>query len=107
VRRGDIITAALNGDYGKPRPVLVIQSDRAAGTASITVLLLTSDLVEASYLRHTVEPSATNGLRSTSQVQIDRPMSFPRTKAGPIIGRLDDSTMAAVTRNLAIFLGIA
>jgi mRNA interferase MazF len=27
VRRGDLVTVALPGDYGKPRPALVIQSD--------------------------------------------------------------------------------
>jgi mRNA-degrading endonuclease toxin of MazEF toxin-antitoxin module len=27
VRRGDIAVAALAGDYGKPRPVLIIQND--------------------------------------------------------------------------------
>jgi mRNA interferase MazF len=107
VKRGDFITVALKGDYGKPRPALVIQSDRAANTASIAVLLLTSNLVEASYLRVTVEPDQTNGLRATSQVQIDRPMSFPRDKAGPVIGRLDNDALAVVTRNLALFLGIA
>lgn len=27
MRRGDIVTIALQGDYGKPRPALIIQSD--------------------------------------------------------------------------------
>jgi len=102
-----LITVALAGDYGKPRPALVIQSDTAADTASVTVLLLTSDILPASYFRHTVEPSLTNGLRKTSQVQLDRAMSFPRAKAGPTIGRLDEESLLTITRNLAVFLGIA
>lgn len=48
-----------------------------------------------------------NGLRVTSQVQIDRAMSLPRETAGEVIGRLDDDVMIMVTRNLALFLGIA
>jgi mRNA interferase MazF len=107
LRRGDLITVALSGDYGKPRPALVIQSDEAMGTSSVTVLLLTSDLLDAPYFRHTVQPSAENGLRIVSQVQIDRAMSLPRTKAGPTIGRLDDQAMISIGRNLAVFLGIA
>lgn len=107
MRRGDIITVALNGDYGQPRPALVIQSDDTMDTASVTVLLLTSEVVEASYFRHTVQPSAANGLRITSQVQIDRAMTLPRTRAGATIGRLDADEMASISRNLAVFLGIA
>jgi mRNA interferase MazF len=105
--RGDLVTVALNGDYGKPRPALVVQSDDAEDTASVTVLLVTSDLLPAKYFRHTIEPSPTNGLRTVSQVQLDRAMSFPRTKAGPTIGRLDDEAMLTISRNLAVFLGIA
>jgi mRNA interferase MazF len=106
VKRGDLITVVLQGDYGKPRPALVIQSDQVTGTASVTVLLLTSTLHDAPLVRHTVAPSPTNGLRAVSQVQIDRTMSVPRAKAGPVIGRLDDEDIATVSRLLAVFLGI-
>ena len=27
IKRGDIVTCALSGDYGKPRPAVVVQSD--------------------------------------------------------------------------------
>jgi hypothetical protein len=27
MRRGDLVTIALQGDYGKPRPALIVQSD--------------------------------------------------------------------------------
>lgn len=107
MRRGDLVTVALSGDYGKPRPALVIQSDQAPDTAAVTVLLLTSTLVDAPLIRHTIEPSPTNGLRTTSQVQIDRAMSVPRTKVGPTTGRLDDDATVTVTRLLALFLGLA
>lgn len=38
--RGDLVTVALSGDYGKPRPALVIQADAFAGHPSVTLLLL-------------------------------------------------------------------
>ncbi|WP_183328281.1 type II toxin-antitoxin system PemK/MazF family toxin [Halomonas cerina] len=56
MRRGDLVTIALSGDFGKPRPALIIQSDQFAGTASVTVLLLTSTLVDAPLIRLDVEP---------------------------------------------------
>ena len=49
----------------------------------------------------------TNGLRTPSQVMIDKAMSVRRDRVGPPIGRLDDATLLAVTRSLAVFLGIA
>jgi mRNA interferase MazF len=107
VRRGDLITVSAPGDYGKPRPALVMQSDLADNTESITLLMLTSRLVDESYVRHTVQPTPENGLLTTSQVQIDKLLTVHRSKVGRVIGRLDDGTMVTVTRYLAFFLGIA
>lgn len=44
VKRGDLITIALQGDYGKPRPALVMQDDAFAALASVSVLRLTGEL---------------------------------------------------------------
>jgi mRNA interferase MazF len=44
VRRGDLVTIALTGDYGKPRPALVVQADAFDALTSVTVLRLTSEL---------------------------------------------------------------
>ncbi|MEZ1817420.1 type II toxin-antitoxin system PemK/MazF family toxin, partial [Pseudomonas aeruginosa] len=46
MKRGDLVTVALQGDYGKPRPALVIQSDQFPGTASVVVLPVTSTLMD-------------------------------------------------------------
>lgn len=107
MRRGDLVTVAMPGDYGKPRPALVIQSDLFDATGTLTVLLLTSTLVEAPLLRPTVQPSADNGLQAISQVMIDKAMSVRRDRVGAVIGRLDEETMLSVARSLAVFLGIA
>jgi mRNA interferase MazF len=61
--RGDFVTVAVQGDFGKPRPALVIQADQFSEHSSVTVLPVTSTLVAAPFLRITVEPSADNGLR--------------------------------------------
>ena len=105
--RGDLVTVAMPGDFGKPRPALVIQSDLFAQTGTVTVLLLSGTLVDAPLLRPTVHPDQENGLRETSQVMVDKAMSVKRTRIGPVFGRLDDGSMLAVTRSLALFLGLA
>lgn len=105
--RGDLVTVAVQGDFGKPRPALVVQADFFGTHTSITVLLLSSALVEAPLLRIAVDPSATNGLRMRSQVMLDRAITVRRARLGPVFGRLDAGTMAEVDRGLAVFLGIA
>ena len=105
--RGDFVTVALPGDFGKPRPALVIQSDAFAETATVTVLPLTGTLINAPLFRPTVQPTPTNGLRKPTQVMIDKAIAVKRDRVGPPIGRLDDATLLAVTRSLAVFLGIA
>ncbi len=107
MKRGDLVTVALQGDFGKPRPALVIQADRFEEAATVTILLVTSTLIDAPLLRLTVEPSEVNGLWKRSQIMIDKASTVQRDKIGPAFGHLDDETMVSVTRSLAVFLGIA
>lgn len=106
VGRGDLVTVVIAGDYGKPRPALVIQADAFQGLASLTMLQLTSDLRDAPAIRLDVEPAPENGLRIHSQIQIDRTITVPRRKIGRCIGRIDAATMTRVDRALARFLGL-
>lgn len=70
--RGDFVTIAMQGDFGKPRPALVIQADQFREHATVTVLPVTSTLIAAPLFRVTVQPSAENGLRKPSQVMVDK-----------------------------------
>jgi mRNA interferase MazF len=107
LKRGDLVTVALQGDHGKPRPALVIQSDRFPETATTTVLLVTSTLNDAPLVRMTVEPSSENGLRTTSQIMIDKAMTVRTDKLGATFGQVGDTTMLEVNRALMLFLGLA
>ena len=107
MRRGDLVPIALQGDYGKPRPALVIQSDLFSEHPSVTILPVTSELRDTPLFRIPLEPTTANGLRRPSQVMVDKAQSVPRQKAGAPFGRLDDESMLAVTRALAVFLGFA
>src|SRR5579863_2261025 len=107
MKRGDLVAVAAQGDFGKPRPALVIQSDQFDSTTSLTVLLISSTLVDAPLIRLTLQPTEANGLRKPSQIMIDKAMTVKRDKLGKPIGRVDDETMISVNRSLALFLGFA
>ncbi len=107
VKRGDVVLAAFSGDYGKPRPTVVVQTDLANEThASIVVCPLTSHIVKASLFRLPVEPSVENGLNKPSEVMVDKIGAVRRDKLREVIGRLDDSQMIQLNRLLALWLGI-
>jgi mRNA interferase MazF len=106
VRRGDLVTVAIGGDYGKPRPALVVQADAFSALPSVTVLRLTSDVHAEHLVRVTVDPAPENGLRAPAQIMIDKAMTIPRERVGAVIGRLDDALMHAVGQALAAFLGL-
>jgi mRNA interferase MazF len=105
--RGDFVTVAMQGDFGKPRPALVIQSGSFDEHATVTVLPVTSTLIGAPLFRITVQPCAENGLEKPSQVMVDKAMTVKRDKLGPVFGRIDAEAMMEVDRCLAVFLGIA
>lgn len=107
MRRGDLVTVALQGEQGKPRPALVVKADSFAVLAGVTVLPITGTLLEAPLLRVPIEPSEQNGLTKRSQIVVDKLQTPPRGKVGAVIGRLDDTTLLAVNRALAVFLGLA
>ncbi len=105
--RGDLVVVALQGDFGKPRPALIIQSDFFSEHPTVTVLPVTSELREAPLFRLTIQPGADNGLRAPSQIMVDKAHTILREKVGRKIGQLDSATMVAVNRALALFLGFA
>lgn len=107
MKRGDFITVAVSGDYGKPRPALVIQSDLFGEHGSVTVLPVTSTLIATPLFRVEIEPTPGNGLRLRSQVMVDKAVTVPREKAGAVVGSIDKATLVGIDRSLAVFLGIA
>jgi mRNA interferase MazF len=108
MKRGNVVTVAIQGDFGKPRPALVLQSDVFSDIhATVTVALISSEIVQAPIFRLDIEPSETNGLSRPSQVQIDKIMSIRSEKIGSVIGELNDVMMVRVNRALALWLGLA
>lgn len=107
MKRGDIFSAAPEGGFGKPRPTIIVQADIFDTTETVIILPLTSTLTSASMLRIDVAPSESNGLREPSQVMIDKVTFVRRSRVGRYIGTLEDDALLAVTRSLAVLIGLA
>jgi mRNA interferase MazF len=108
VKRGDIVTIVAPGDYGKPRPALVIQADLFNNVhSSITIVPLSSTIVDAPLFRITLDPSRQNGLNRVSQIMVDKVLTLPREKIGKRVGHLGNSLMIRVGRALSVWLGMS
>jgi len=108
MKRGDVIVVAASGDYGKPRPAVIVQTDAfPAEHASVVVCQMTSELVDAPDFRVTIEPRPGNGLRAKSQVMADKPVTIRRERIGQRIGRLDATDIARLNVALAFVMGLA
>ena len=107
MKRGDLAAAVLPGSYGKPRPVLIVQSDLFGELPSVTVLPLTSLVLGAPTFRVTVEPTPENGLQERSQIMVDKTHTAPREKIGYVFGKLSESDLLAVNRALVAFFGLS
>ncbi|MBS1165664.1 MAG: growth inhibitor PemK [Proteobacteria bacterium] len=107
MRRGDLLTVSAQGDTGKPRPAVVVQSDALDAADSVLVALLTSAIADAPLYRLTLEPTAGNGLKAVSQVMVDKVLAYPRAKCGPVIGRLSPTNMLALNSMLLVMIGLA
>jgi mRNA interferase MazF len=108
MKRGDVVTVAATGDYGKPRPAIVVQTDALPENhASVVICQLTSELVNAPDFRVTIAPSVENGLRVRSQVMADKPVTVRRERVGRTIGHLEVDDMGRLNVALAFVMGLA
>lgn len=108
MRRGDVVTVAVSGDYGRPRPAIVVQSDAFPDShESVVVCQFTSAIVDATDFRVTIEPDAGNRLRVRSQVMADKPVTVRRERVGQRIGRLGAADVARLNAALAFVMGLS
>ena len=105
--RGDIVLCVLSGDFGKPRPAVVVQSNLFNPShASITVCPLTTHLIDAPLFRLSVTPSQTNGLHADSQIMVDKVTSIKAEKAREAIGALSKSQLARLDEAMKLWLAL-
>jgi mRNA interferase MazF len=108
MKRGDVVIVAAAGDYGKPRPAVIVQTDALPQThASVVISQMTSEIVDAPDFRITVGPTSRNGLQVRSQVMADKPVTVRRGRIKQLIGRLDRGDIRRLNVALAFVMGLA
>lgn len=109
MKRGDLVTVAVSGDYGKPRPAVVITSDTliSEGHDAIVLCQLTSTINDLADFRVAIDPSRDNGLKLRSDIMADKPVAVSRRRIGSIIGRLNEAEIQRLNAALAFALGLS
>ena len=108
MKRGDVVTVAATGDYGKPRPAVIVQTDAfPEAHKSVVICQMTSELSDAPDFRVTIEPAQTNGLRVRSQIMADKPVTVRRERIGKTIGRLAAEDVRRLNTAIAFVMGLA
>lgn len=96
-----------HGNYGKPRPAVVVQDEAIVGLHSVALCPFTSELrSDIPMWRLDLEPSPENGLMRNCQVMIDKIAAVPLPQARRSIGRLAPEEMDEITASLAVLLGL-
>ena len=107
MKRGDVVICAAPGDFGKPRPAVVVQSDLFNGThSSVAVCLITSHLVDAPLFRIPVPAGRGTGLKVHSQVMVDKVIAIPRIKITRRTGALAAGHLKEVDHALRLWLDL-
>jgi mRNA interferase MazF len=110
MRRGDIVVVAdrVAGDFAsKPRPAVVVQSERFNATGSLAVCPLTTVPADAPLLRLPVKAGPRNALRQDCWIVIEKLTCVRRERVRATPGRLTAEEIVALDRSLAVFLGFA
>ncbi len=98
MKRGDVVTMRESGSpSSKARPGIIASRSSVLDVAvKITVCPLTLKLRGTIGQRPFVAPSATNGLRLPSEVQVDWIYTHPLERMGEIIGFVDAPTLEQI-----------
>jgi mRNA interferase MazF len=108
IKRGDVVICAAPGDYDKPRPAVVVQSDLFNGThSSVVVCLITSHLEDAPLFRIPLPAGRTTGLKLQSQVMVDKVIAVPRNRITGRTGVLAAGALKEIDNALRLWLDLA
>ena len=73
MKRGDVVIVVAPGEFGKPRPAVIVQADELGDrSTSIIVCPLSSAVARAGRIRPVIEPTPANRLRERSQIMTDK-----------------------------------
>jgi len=106
MKRGDLVITVLSGDYGKPRPAVLVQSEALFDVESLLLCPLTTDATTAGPFRLLVMPTPENGLSAPSVIMTDKITAVPRRRCRDRIGRLSDEQLQQLDAGLMLVLGL-
>jgi mRNA interferase MazF len=106
IRRGEVWSVLWTGLAGKPRPALVVQSERFRTTDTDILALITSQENDSEHLRVPVRADAENGLITDSFICLDKLMAIPVSNLGRKFGVVSAEVMRKVDENLIKILGL-
>ena len=107
MKRGELWIGASHTDYGgKPRPVLIVQSNEVRDFLSIIACPLTSLVTAAQTLRLSLPANERTGLQQPSWVMIDKTNAYVQAKLSKKIGYLSAAEMELVDAALLDLLGL-
>jgi len=106
MNRGELWIGAESGYASKPRPALIIQSDRYTDDESVVTCLITSHTTDesGSDYRVTLPKDMKNGLKVDSFVMLDKIVAIPRNRLVNRIGIIEHEKMKEIYSRLVDFL---
>jgi mRNA interferase MazF len=107
VNRGELWAVAGGTYASKPRPALILQEDLFDATESVTVIPLTTTVVDAPLIRIPVPSTRTTGIERPSFAMVDKITTVRRTNVSERIGRLPASLLVEIERAALLFVGLA
>ncbi|WEV67717.1 type II toxin-antitoxin system PemK/MazF family toxin [Bifidobacterium sp. ESL0769] len=107
MKRGEIWTVRADGCASKPRPVVIVQSDKETGFQSVVTCLLTSYDSDEMPTRVRIDPSSRTGLNKVSYAMTDKIVMVNRELLGKKIGVVGSQDMKDIDIALAKVLGLA
>ena len=98
----------MAGDYGKPRPAVVVHSDTLVEFefSSVVICPMSSAVSGGSKVRVAITPDRDNGLLVPSEVMVEKLTGLPKQKLRRVIGHLDATAMGKIDRALMVVLGL-
>lgn len=106
MKRGEVWTQSGGPGYaGKPRPVLILQTDLLDETDSVVTCLLTTHENKAIPSSVPFRSMELNGLLEDSDLMAEKITAVPRTKLGSRLGAVGAADLARAKDAVMVVLG--
>jgi mRNA interferase MazF len=108
MRRGQIVIGRAPGEFTtKARPYVVVQSNETINDSlTISLCPVTSRLSESALIRIRIDPDASNGLKHTSEIEVDLITSMRKSRIESVVGAVAPVVMARVDIALKRWLAL-